>query len=164
MAGYDWINGMSNNAVEAYDDGMAPSSKIPGIPSPLVKKYGSPSEWHHTASWFNKTDFYKIECVRTIFGLEDCGCCEPNPEAIESLKNHKKGKKEITIYENCQVRWIEWSGSRNHPRATDCEESGCRVEVSGETAKIFRKGSETHFLTKRLSTRGFYFNPVGGIR
>lgn len=81
MAGYDWSKGMSNNAVNAYENGEKPLSKwtkkeilselenlgwnienfkkfkVSDLKSELLEK----SSWHHTSKFFNETNFYCIE-------------------------------------------------------------------------------------------------------
>lgn len=71
MAGYNNYS-MSNNAVEAYDNGQLPISKFVSF---LKKTYGlkgltagdvkvariSPISWHHTSCKFNRTNFYSTE-------------------------------------------------------------------------------------------------------
>lgn len=63
---------MSNNAVEAYDNGQLPFSKFVSF---LKKTYGlkgltaadvrvariSPISWHHTSCKYNRTNFYATE-------------------------------------------------------------------------------------------------------
>lgn len=62
--GYDWSCGMSVNAVDAYDRGLLPASKIArkigrGVTAADVAAVLNPAEWHHTSARFNKTNFYK---------------------------------------------------------------------------------------------------------
>lgn len=82
MAGYNWNKGMSNNAVDAYDNGEMPMSKwtkatilgkvaeladtdVADILSklPLVvlrEELLQESSWHHTSKYFNRTNFYSV--------------------------------------------------------------------------------------------------------
>lgn len=80
MAGYDWKNGMSNNAVDAYENGEKPLSKWNkteilnaiselGWNADLFKGFKvsdlkevllEESSWHHTSKFFNETSFYQI--------------------------------------------------------------------------------------------------------
>ena len=81
MAGYDWKNGMSNNAVDAYENGEKPISKWTksvileeienmGWNAENFRKYKvselrrnllEKSSWHHTSKFFNQTVFYALE-------------------------------------------------------------------------------------------------------
>ncbi len=76
---------MSNNAVDAYNRGKAPLSKITTqmlieagwiysrkLAMALAKKgEWQPSEWHHTSKYYNKTDFYDVDELMDIEDLED---------------------------------------------------------------------------------------------
>lgn len=90
MAGYNGWS-MSNNAVQAYEDGEKPLSKwtkqafietiadMTGKDEEEVKKALKPyavstlrsrllgrSSWHHTSSYYNKTNFYNMEPLETL--------------------------------------------------------------------------------------------------
>lgn len=168
MTGYCGYS-MSNNAVKAYEDGLVPASKIKGVPAALVQEFCTAEEWHHTSNRYNRTDFYDASKVRVVFGLPisdeerqrlqneqgyDESDFAPKPAAVAALKN--KGKKEaVTVHERCYVEWIEWSGTRNHPKATERGEAGCTVAVKGQTATITLPSG--YSFQKRLSTNGFSF-------
>ena len=129
MAGYDNYS-MSNNAVEAYQTGEKPKSKwtkkdiinelrdqidnlnvdineLEKLPISTLKEIALvKSSWHHTSSRFNRTDFYMVDASR-----------------IEEADLKKIEKKEITE-KRVKAHYLEWSGTRNHPKATDYEEWG----------------------------------------
>ena len=77
MAGYDWAEGKSRNAVAAEGEGLVTRSKITkawlsaaGITAPVgfvrwmvARGLISPTEWHHTSSMFNRTNYY---CAQDI--------------------------------------------------------------------------------------------------
>jgi hypothetical protein len=165
MAGY-YNFSMSNNAVDAYDRGLIPASKIKGIPAELIKEYCASEEWHHSSKEYNRVDFYDPRKVRCTFGLltdddiqslkedgYDDEDLEPNHLAVEALEYYKKNKKSETIYENCTVYWINWpSFSSKHKKPQHMREDNCRVVVKGQTATVFLKDG---ILKKRLSTNGF---------
>lgn len=103
MSGYSWKNGMSNNAVNAYESGLKPLSKITredlehaGVDEALGYKcsmkfakylvktdFWCGSEWHHTSKMYNKTEFYDPEALK---------------EAIESAK-------EFNEFDNVELRF-----------------------------------------------------------
>jgi len=77
MAGYNGFS-MSNNAVEAYNKGLLPLSKITAS---MLKDAGiktkkselkiltsngiiKHTEWHHTSCHYNCTDFYSLDDIR----------------------------------------------------------------------------------------------------
>ena len=149
MAGYHGYS-KSNNAVEAEKNGRYPASKIAkitGVPTSLIKQHVPPCEWHHTSRWYNQTDYFDPEKVRTFFHSE-------TGEKI--LAQHKAEKTETTIYHDCKVKWLEWSGSKARPKCTKMEIFGATVSVKGQTATISH--GKTSF-QKRLSTNGFDFTP-----
>jgi hypothetical protein len=159
MSGYSGFS-MSNNAVEAHRRGLV-TAKDTGVPAHLVEEYCRYEEWHHTSSMYNSTPFYNREYVRATFGLEKSEDYDPDPEAIEALQSYKRNLKNSKTYDNCHVEWIEWSGTRKHPRATKMEANGCRVTVKGNTATIelppdscWHKKS----FKKRLTANGFSFS------
>ena len=128
MAGYDNYS-MSNNAVMAYETGEKPKSKwtkkeiieelrdqseylnvdineLKKLPISTLREIALvQSSWHHTSSYFNRTAFYIVDASR----IEE-----------EDLKIEKK---EITE-KRVRAHYLEWSGTRKHPKATDYEEWG----------------------------------------
>jgi len=66
----------------------------------------------------------------------------------------EKSKKEI--YNNCTVCWLEWSGTRRRPRATERKEIGCTVEFNGKSTYTITLPNGSTF-TKRKNTNGFSF-------
>ena len=71
MAGYNWQAGMSHNAVDAYESGELPASKMAAkirrdaprghilkrCQTDDVRKMGR-AAYHHTSKMFNETSFY----------------------------------------------------------------------------------------------------------
>lgn len=129
MAGYDNYS-MSNNAVAAYQTGEKPKSKwtkkeiieelrnqtedlkvgintLEKLPVSTLREIALvQSSWHHTSSHFNRTYFYMVDASRIT---------------EEDLIAEPKGViGEIRV----KAHYLEWSGTRNHPKATDVEERG----------------------------------------
>jgi hypothetical protein len=155
MAGYCYQMGMSNNAVAAYCDGRCPASKIPGVPAALVREFAPTSEWHHTSKVYNRTPFYDPTEVRALFGLEPSSDVDPDPRAVAALGRWKATRSSVIVHKNCQVEWLEWTGTLSRPKCHECSAEGCMVEVKGQTAKVtFADGK---VMKKRLTTRGFAF-------
>jgi len=99
-----------------------------------------PIEWHHTSSYYRKTNYYSFSEAE---------------ERIEELKNWKNPQKP-TIDEGCVVSWLEWSGSRLHPKCKKRQAHNCKVEYNGmSTYKITFEDGKT--MIKRKGTRGFSF-------
>ncbi len=150
MAGYD-NHSMSNNARAAYADGLVPASKVPGVPTALVRQFCTANEWHHTSSRYNETDFFDPHEVRCTFGLETDSDFPANPKAVATLAAAKQPAA-VLVLTGVRVEWLEWGGSRNYPTCRQQAADGCRVEIKGQTATITLPTGQV--LTKRLHTKG----------
>lgn len=146
MAGYHNFS-KSNNAIDAEQSGRFPASiisKKTGLPTKFIKECLTSSEWHHSSKHFNVVDYYCLETIQEELETE---------EFQTNLDNWKKSQnKQPTIYDNCSVTYLEWSGTRKHPRATTITEFDCRVVDKGgdfvlittKQGRIFRKGKKTN--------------------
>ena len=143
MAGYNGFS-MSNNAVAAYESGEKPLSKwtkadimdaienaireeeltlncsmekLKKTPVKILKSVCLHcSSWHHTSNHYNKTDFYSLD-VDSIAELTD--------EKIDRIiENHKEDKSTELTEERWKCAFLEWSGTRKHPKATEIIEEG----------------------------------------
>jgi len=151
MGGYQPDFSKSNNAVWAESEGRFPASVIAkkiGVPSPLISEHLAPCEWHHTSSWYNTTDYYDLEEAREFFLTE---------EGKEAIAEFRRESREVETFTDCRVEWLEWYGSRNHPKCEECVATKATVTVKRQTATIKLKDG-TKF-QKRLSTNGFRFYP-----
>lgn len=166
MAGYAGFS-MSNNAVAAYADGEMPLSKwtkaaileavqtavdegdaVINFDLDLLKKVKVAelkefllykSSWHHTSSRYNRTDFYSLDVDR----LE-----ELTVEDVLKMFEKKAEKKAEPQAELWKCSFLEWSGSRRHPKATEVTEVG---EVKGDW--FYRKDGSK----KKTTANGFKF-------
>ena len=147
MAGYHNYS-MSNNAVNAYNNGEKPLSKwtkteiieqinnlvrndelilvcnlnkLSKLPATLMKSVClMKTSWHHTSNRFNKTDFYSLD-VEHLENLTD----EEIDIAVKNFNELKKFKEsQKDIQEKWECAFLEWSGSRKHPKATEVTEIG----------------------------------------
>lgn len=162
MAGYDG-HSKSNNAVEAEREGRFPLSRAArraGVPAELVKRFVGTSEWHHSSKFYNRVDYYDVAEIRQVFGLDPAADFEINPEAAAALAAWKPAKADAAIHHGCTVEWIEWSGTRNYPRADERRAENCTIAIKGQTATITLPDGAT--LTKRLKTRGFKVTTADG--
>lgn len=154
MSGYCGQS-MSNNAIMAYQDGERPISKWTkneletavraaceemlndGRPQSfsIDVLFGAPvsvvralclwcSSWHHTSKFYAVTNFYDID-TDALAKLTDADIAA----AIKTYKceklEAKLAKREVETWE-CQ--FLVWSGTRNHPKATEVIEIG---EIKG---------------------------------
>ena len=68
MAGYSWLNGKSNNAVAAENDGKMVATKFAawarqwrrfkGCAAADVAAALDASEWHHSSKYYNRVNYY----------------------------------------------------------------------------------------------------------
>ncbi len=160
MTGYKGYS-MSNNAVRAYGEGLVTASKIGyGIPAALIDQYVHAEEWHHTSSRYNRTNFYNPEKVLATFGIaetEDYPFSEYRRDtAVAALTAHKASKNKAPAALTGQtVTWLEWGGTRNHPKATEIKAENCTVTVKGNTATVTLPNGRN--FQKRLTTNGFSY-------
>ncbi|MGY3725445.1 hypothetical protein SAMN05421767_10428 [Granulicatella balaenopterae] len=146
MSGY-YNYSMSNNAVSAYESGEKPLSKwlkkdlldeiidyyvetdnqqnlllLPYLAkvkvSTLKSKLLFNSSWHHTSNYYNKTEFYSLDTDK-LDELTDTIVLN----WIEQDKANRKNKKKDTGYP-AKCKFLEWSGTRKHPKATEHIEIG----------------------------------------
>lgn len=135
MAGYHGYS-MSNNAVNAYEDGEKPISKWtktdiineilsinPKLDEKLLKKVNvsilknnalTYAGWHHTSNHYNETNFYKID--DDVENWTD--------DFVKTLTAAQVEKKEEPKEEKALCEYLVWSGTRNHPKATTFQSEG----------------------------------------
>lgn len=134
-------NSMSVRAAEAYSCGEKPLSKwkksdifsefaeclperftaeeintfktypLAALKAVFLKK----TSWHHTGKFFNETDFYGID---ELDGW--------SYELIIEQLNRAKQKKPAPVEsaEKWECKFLEWSGTRKHPKAVEVTETG----------------------------------------
>ena len=162
MAGYKDYS-MSNNAVFAYGNGMRPFSKWTKkeILQMLKAKHVVSTEhmniftkmtlaqlkdavlcyeeWHHTSSYYNKTDFYRVDY-------------DPKMDYTIFLKEVAQDKpKEEESEEVWLCTYLEWGGTRNHPTAKTHKAYGV---IKGDWF-YFIPTNENVVRKKKVSANGF---------
>lgn len=168
MAGY-YEYAMSNNAVAAYENGEKPLSRwtkkeiidkiedaeinlncsidnLKKVPAKVLKEIClSYSSWHHTSNHFNRTDFYSVDYEK-IAEIT-------NAQLDQCIADYKKESKEVSE-EKWECTFLEWSGSRKHPKATEVTEIGI---IKGNY--FYRKDGTK----KKTTANGFqYIKRIGG--
>ena len=137
---------MSNRAIEAYKNGEKPFSKwtkqdildvieeykqesddptvhlfytvfyeLAKVSASVLKTHLlQKSSWHHTGKFFNCTDFYSID-----FDLIDS-------LDLKTVKDwqQEKVKKEVEQVKRYECVYLEWSGTRKHPKANEVQSKG----------------------------------------
>jgi hypothetical protein len=120
-----------------------------GVTAKAIKNAVATLVWHHVGTYDVAVKYYGIKEVYKARR-------ELRSEIVRLRK--EKNNEVIKVYENCGVRWLEWSCTQSHPLAEERESEGARITVKGVTATIELEGGET--FKKRLSTKGFDFWPV----
>lgn len=132
MAGYNYNKGMSNNAVYAYEVGRKPKSRwtktdivneirqiqstdgglnfdlniLNQVCKDTVKQlFLARTEWHHTGSFYNETDFYEVSIDSSI----------NNKKIIDTDTSIKKSYGEVKVKKNARASWMVWDNNRKHP-------------------------------------------------
>ena len=165
-SGYNGYS-MSNRAVEAYENGEKPLSRwrkadminaISEIDEEKAAAFAkvriaelkscilTRSSWHHTSNRCNRTDFYSIDfdLVRRM-SLDD----------IAALSKKERPAMREPVRRLGTIKYLEWSGTRAHPRATECclrdvyiEEKGCYYIVTDKSGK--------QLLRKKIDSNGTF--------
>ena len=156
---------MSNNAVAAYESGEKPLSKwtkaeilsaVEEI-NPQAVEYLKPinaatlrehllsnSSWHHTGYYYNKTDFYALD--------EDV-VSELTQDAVNQWTKIADKKPEDTETFRGNIDYVEWSGSRNHPKATNKRLENVVIQKRGSFYRVLAdNGNE--ILRKKIGSNG----------
>ena len=124
---------MSVNARDAYDSDEKPRSKwtkqeivdeikrLTGVDASkltadelrgMCLKFAG---WHHTGKYFNRTDFYSLDIPEELTQEE----VDSIIAAREPRKREPKPKQRTM---SAIVRFIEWAGTRNHPKRIEHQE------------------------------------------
>ena len=163
MAGYSGIS-MSNNAVDAYDRGLCPASKIhKTLPQELIVMFCKAEEWHHSSPRYNAIDFYNPDRVKATFGIIKHESYPPNEKAIAAWVTYKEDRKaaalkqkqaESQTFSPCLVNWsnTDYKGKRRY-----YEQRGCTVVVKGNWCFITFPDGKT--MNKAKTTKYFSFEP-----
>ena len=171
MAGYCGYS-MSNNAVAAYDEGKKPISKwkkeeilclieemieedalelncsfekLRRLPAPVLKdECLSCTEWHHTGKFYKETDFYELDegKIEQLTDEQIDELAAQYKEQQEWIKKEKEEEKE----EKWECIFLEWYGTRKHPKAREIREIG---RIKGDW--FYRDNGSK----KKISARGF---------
>ena len=144
MSGYHEYS-KSNNAIEAEQRGLVTASalaKLAGVKrGATVAEFMCPSEWHHSSSWYNKVDYYDPDDL--------------TPELIEKMRAFEAdalGARTIQAH----VEFTEWTGSRNHPRATKYE-GDVELTIKGKWGAFALDGRTWR---KALDGNHFYYREL----
>lgn len=174
MAGYHGYS-MSNNAIDAYDNGEMPMSKwskeaiiegieewideedielkcsleeIKKLPLGFLRKYFLEySSWHHTGKYYQETLFYSLDknYIEEVTDEKLRWSVSNYNEEQRKLKE-KKAEKAAEVPEKWECSFLEWSGTRRHRKSRVIREIGT---IKGNW--FYRKNGHR----KSLDARGF---------
>lgn len=134
------------------------AAKLLGVSAASIKAILSPSEWHHTGSYYNRTDYYDIELLlamknndEDIMSMYDDEEIQEARNQLEELKSYKAPELKSNTYK-ANVRWLTWSGTRNHPKAT--EHIVNNVDVTERGSFYYFKDNDGNDVKKKIGSNG----------
>lgn len=175
-SGYNGFS-MSNRAVEAYANGERPLSKWTktdilsdlkklGVDDGMIKELKKLSKqslanaflycssWHHTSSYCLKTNFYSVDELKAKNITQEY--IDSIKKLEEMLKADTPAKRSESAAEDdsykADVEYLEWSGTRKHPKATKVELKNCTVKEKGCFYLITTSTGES--LKKKIGSNG----------
>lgn len=168
-SGYNGFS-MSSRAVEAYENGEKPLSKWRKIEIieevkeldikfniELLKKckldtlkdyFLKMSSWHHTSRYCNSTDFYSLD----VDFIEELTSKDIEKFILEG-KKEKAVKQEAGPKRLANFYYLEWGGSRRHPRAYEHKLEGVYVQKKGCFYHVFNNECD-FILKKKIGSNG----------
>lgn len=170
-SGYDGYS-MSNNAIAAYDNDEKPLSKwskddilriarqldwdkavyLAKVPlEELRDRLLKRTSWHHTSSYYNKTDFYSFD--------DDAFDAFKPKDARDWVEYHKQvlsdraKEKKKNHSRKGRIDYLTWGGSRAHPKAYEEYLDDVYIEERGSFYVVTdEKGRE--ILRKKIGSTG----------
>jgi hypothetical protein len=161
--GYDGYS-MSNNARRAYEQGEKPISRwskedildeveeispeaaklLKGVKLAVLREHVlHRTSWHHNSDHYNRTDFYSID-EDVIDGLT-AGIVATWTEAPKPDSKTYRG----------DIRYLEWGGTKKHPKATEKSLKDVNIEERG-SFYIITDDSGNEILRKKIGSNGTY--------
>lgn len=151
----------SVRAYGAEADNIFPASvadKMLGVSQGATKSVLQPSEWHHTGSFYNQTDYYDINLLLAVknndietlndYDIDDINTAK---EQYQELKNWKKPTVTSNEY-MADVTWLTWGGSRKYPIATEHTVKNTKVTEKGSF--YYFKDSNGNDVKKKIGSNG----------
>lgn len=131
---------MSVNMAEAQAQNRLPATsagKALGVSPQAIREVLTSDEWHHTGSYYNQTPVYDINAYLDLKNGKELSTDEYTPEEIleiksnwEKIKSYKQPAKEVKQYYG-NVKWIEWEGTKQRPKAVEHSENNILIEEKG---------------------------------
>lgn len=143
MAGYFGFS-KSNNAVDAELSGLFPASVLAkkiGVSTAAIKSLMEISEWHHTSSYYNKTNYYSLEDAIEII------------DRLKAYRNEKSDDEDLGM---CKINFILWEGSRSRPKPNKIQIETTATR-KGDWFTFFYNGQK---IRKNVKTTGFSVHQI----
>jgi len=159
MAGYDGFS-KSNNARSAEQMDRYPATilakKLTCRPG-AIKALMQPTEWHHTSSRYNTTDYYDGSLLLEIANERESADEEDQEvtDLLVKLRAWRPAKQEARQWIGCYIEWLEWEGSRKHPTASACSADGCTITHKGGVFVTIEIPDRPKPMRKKIGSRGF---------
>lgn len=152
---------MSVNMAEAQANGELPASKAAsalGVSTQAIKEVLSPSAWHHASSYYNKVNVYYINPYLALKEgkpipedyEEDADEIMANWEAMKSMPKPDKSVEQFYG----DAKWLEWGGTRSHPKATEHKYENINIEKKGSFYTFYLPDGTT--VRKKTDSNGTY--------
>ncbi len=152
---------MSVNMADAQANNELPASKAAkalGVSVQAVREVLSPSAWHHASSYYNKVNVYDINPYLELKAGKELSEYKYTKEEIqeykenwEEMKSFPKPEKNVKEYYG-DAKWIEWEGTRAHPKAIEHEETGILIREKGSFYTFHLKNGEE--IRKKIGSNG----------
>ena len=169
-AGYSGYS-KSNNAIEAESENKFPASiaaKKLGVSTEAIKNNIRTSEWHHYGSWYNEVYVYDITPYLMLKNGEDMSEYYDEDEINEYksiYKTMKEESKKKNIDEKkykANVEYIEWTGTRQRPKANIKKYDNITVIEKGQFYTFMLPDGTS--IRKKIDSNGTYVIPMSVVK
>ena len=154
---------MSVNMAEAQANNELPASKAAsklGVGVDAIRDVLSPSAWHHASSYYNKVNVYDINPYLELKAGRELSEDVYTPEEIEEykqnwemMKTYPKPDKNVKEYYGT-AEWIEWEGTRQHPKAIQHKEENIKIQEKGSFYTFYLP--DGNIIRKKIGSNGTY--------
>jgi RNA polymerase sigma factor (sigma-70 family) len=171
-AGYMSDFSKSNNAAEAEAEGRFPASEIArrlNVPVGFIREHAPHSgEWHHVSKFYNRVPYYDLADVEAwMEGKGDYEVTADEPTGADLLAEYRLRQKALKenapdMLSGQTIKYLEWSGTRNHPRATERTLENVTIERKPGQKMLTITTAAGKTFKKAIDTRGFMIRDKNG--
>lgn len=147
MAGYNGFSRSNNCEIALQDNDLITSDQmVKRIKKELgltvnaedIQQILTYTEKHHTSSYFNWQHFYEKGYHFNEYEIE----------AMKIRSQHNTRERETYL---ADVKYVVWTGSRNHPKATNIEFTDIRVSEKGQFYTFYTPNGD---VKKKINSNG----------